>query len=82
MKKHLFIKLTVRDGEREHDHKVLHTTKANNINFAGQRYVSTFWGRGEREDDFWWFDGEITARLEKVVQITKDEYERLSYLFY
>ena len=82
MKKHLFINLTVRDGEREHDHKVLHTTNASNINFAAQRYVSRFWGNGEREDDFWWFDGEITARLEKVVQITKEEYERLSYLFY
>jgi hypothetical protein len=82
MKKHLFIRLQVQDGERQHDHKVLHNTKANNIEFAAQRYVSTFWGKGEREDDFWWFDGEITARLEKVVEITEKEYNRLYALFY
>ncbi len=82
MKKHLFIRLQVQDGERQHDHKVLHTTNATNIEFAAQRYVSTFWGQGEREDDFWWFDNEITARLEKVVQITKKEYERLYALFF
>ncbi len=82
MKKHLFIKLQVQDGERQHDHMVLHTTNANNIEFAAQRYVSTFWGDGEREGDFWWFDGEITARLDKVVEITEKEYNRLVALFH
>ncbi len=82
MKKHLFIKLLVQDGERQHDHRVLHTTKAKNIEFAAQRYLSTFWGNGKREDDFWWFDNVITARLEKVVEISKKEYDRLFALFY
>ena len=81
MERYLFIHLSIREGERQHDHRVLHTTKAKNINFAAERYVSTYWGWGEREDDFWWFHGEIIGELVKVVELTKTEYDLMREIF-
>lgn len=82
--KYLFITLDVQDGERKHTHRILHTTNAKNIEFAAQRYVANFWGYGERqnkEDDFWWFFGEITCRLYTVVEISEYEYNLMSAIF-
>ena len=82
--KYLFITLDVQDGERKHTHRILHTTNAKNIEFAAQRYVANFWGYGERqnkEDDFWWFFGEITCRLYTVVEISEFEYKLMSDIF-
>jgi hypothetical protein len=79
--RYLLITLKVRDGEREHTHRCLHTTKAKSLWFAAQRYVSTFWGYGEREDDFWWFDNEITAELDHFVELTESEYNFISAIF-
>ncbi len=80
--KYLFIELSVRDGERVHDHRVLHTTRAENIEFAAQRYVSTYWGWGEREHNHWWFHDEIICELKKVVELTKKDYIKLNKIFY
>jgi hypothetical protein len=52
--KYLYIYLVVQDGERRHDHKVLHITKANNLAFAAERYVSTFWGYGKVNKESRW----------------------------
>lgn len=79
--KYLLIILDVREGERVHTHRVLHTTNAKNIQFAAERYVSTFWGEGEREDNYWWFFGEITAKLKMVKELSEYEYRLLSELF-
>jgi len=82
--KYLFITLDVQDGERKHTHRILHATRGNNIEFAAQRYVSNFWGFGERQsksDDFWWFFGEITCRLSNVVEISEYEYKLMSGIF-
>ena len=82
--KYLFITLDVQDGERKHTHRILHATRGNNIEFAAQRYVSNFWGFGERQsksDDFWWFFGEITCRLSNVVEISEYEYKLMSNIF-
>ena len=40
--KKLFIELNVRDGEREHTHRVLTETNCEDINFAGQWYASHY----------------------------------------
>jgi len=79
--KHLFIELEVREGERVHTHRILHTTLAENIYFAAERYVASFWGWGEREDNHWWFFGEITATLKKVMEITEYEYKLMGRIF-
>jgi hypothetical protein len=82
--KYLLITLAVQDGERRHDHRCLHTTNAKDINFAAQKYAASFWGYGERqskEDDFFWFFGEITVRLTSVVELTEYEYKLLSDIF-
>ena len=82
--KYLFITLDVQDGERKHTHRVLHTTPGENIEFAAQRYVAAFWGWGERyntEDDFFWFNGEITCKLSNVVELSEYEYKLMSRIF-
>jgi len=82
--KYLFIHLEVQDGERRHDHRILHTTNAKNIEFAAQKYAASFWGWGERynkEDDYWWFNGEITIRLKNVIEISEYEYRLMSGIF-
>ena len=79
--RYLLINLEVREGERVHDHHCLHGTEGKNINFAAERYVSTFWGYGEREDNQWWFHGEIIIKLESVVEISKHEHDLMSVLF-
>lgn len=82
MVKYLFIHLEVQDGERRHDHNVLHTTKASNIDFAAERYVSTFWGYGTRsKNSDWWDYGECAGRLKSYKELTKEEFEWLTNLF-
>jgi len=80
--RYLFIQLEIQDGERVHDHRVLHTTKAIDLNFAVERYVSTYWGYGEVDKQSrWWDYGECTGRLKSFTELTKEEYEMLDYLF-
>lgn len=84
--KHLFITLSIQDGEREHTHRILHNTTGKNIDFAAERYASTYWGEGEGEIGhrgriLWWFWGEFTVRVESVVEISDDEYKVISDVF-
>ena len=82
--KYLLITLAVQDGERRHDHRLLHTTNAQSIEFAAQRYAASFWGFGKRynkEDDFWWVNGEITIRLSNVIELSLYEYQLMNRLF-
>lgn len=76
--KHLFIHIEVQDGERRHDHKVLHCTTAKNINFAAEKYVSTFGGYGKVDKKSrWWNYGGWAGRLKHVEELTSTEYEIL-----
>ena len=81
--KYLFITLSIRDGEREHTHRVLHATKCKNIDFAAEYYAAHFWGPSSREDGGWsaW-GGEIFIEVSKVTELTPSEYEYLYGLFY
>ena len=76
--RYLFIHIEVRDGEREHDHKVLHTTKATNLEFAAQRYVASYWGWGKRDKNWWWWNGEIMGRLASWKELTERDYNLLN----
>ena len=82
--KYLFIILEIQDGEREYEYRLITTTNCKNILFAAEWYAAHFWGIGEKyskEDDFWWFDNEITIRLAKVEEITDKQYQYLNELF-
>jgi len=72
--KTIFIQLEVVDGTRTHTHKILHETNGKDINFAAERYVSTFWGKGTHDGEWWWFDGEFAARLISVKEVPIADY--------
>ena len=80
--KYLYIEIKVLEGEFEHTHRVVHTTKCNNLDFAAEYYTAHFWGYGIRDfnDDYWWWDGGHCGRLEFWREITPDEYKFLSNL--
>ena len=81
--KYLFITMFIRDGERVHTHRVLHTTKCKNIDFAAEYYAAHFCGPSSREDCGWLaWGGEIFIEVSKVTELTLSEYEYLSGLFY
>jgi hypothetical protein len=81
--RYLYIEFEVQDGERRHTHRSQHTTRAKNINFAGERFVATFWGHGEREnnDEWWWIGGEFAMRLVKVIEMTEHEHRMMNKFF-
>ena len=81
--KYLFIHLKVREGEREHDHKILHTTKCENLDFAAEYYVAHFWGDADRVNDSWeaW-GGEIVITLQRHKELTEEEYNYLQKFLY
>ena len=81
--KYLFITLKVQDGEHQHTHRVLHITTASSIQFAAQRYASTYWGYGEHNDDGWWeFEsGCLALRVENVKEISEYEHKLLWDIF-
>ena len=76
--KYLFIHLKVQDGDRIHDHKILHSTKALNIQLAAERYVSRYWGFGKIDKATrWWDYGECSGKLVKVKELTKEQFDLL-----
>lgn len=81
---YLYLQLNIQDGYREHTHRVLHTTRAENIHFAAQRYAARYWSRGRLEDRDSWIEcnGQIAVRLEKVKKLTEREYRFLEDIMY
>ena len=81
--KYLFIELKIQDGERQHTHRVLTTTLAENVQFVAQRYAASYWGYGKREDkdDYWWVDGEITIKVVRVTELNEFMYRAMSDIF-
>ncbi len=81
----MFIELCVHEGERIHNHRVLHVTYAKNLDFVANRYAASYWGFGEREsrtEDFWWFHGEITVSLHRYKELTEKEYNTMFNIFH
>lgn len=87
--KYLYIELEIRQSEFEHMHRVLHTTNANNIQFAAQRYAATFWGESERlkygdkKEDIWEaHGGEMHIKVYRVKELTQKEYNTMYNILY
>ena len=75
----LLIKIEIQDGERRHNHKVLHTTYCKNVDFAVEYYVAHYWGQGIREyKNEWWWYGDFAGRLETYYVLTEDEWNILN----
>ena len=83
--KYLFIILIVQDGENRHDHKILHTTKCKDINFAAQWYASHLYGYGEltQHGKDWWefYAGCIAVQMYTVRELSEYEYNLMSDIF-
>ena len=77
--KHIFIKLTVREGEFEHTHKILHTSNCKNLEFAVNWYVAHYWGHGQRypNDDWWWWDGVHCGQIDYWTDVPEEDYKVL-----
>lgn len=82
--KYLFITLTIQNGEYEYNEKVLHITRCENIQFAAHKYAASFYGGVPERDGVWWYyyGGEVGVRMDKVVELTKEEYDFLDNLFH
>jgi hypothetical protein len=82
MKKHILITLTIQDGERTHTHRCLSTSTAKNIMLTAQRFAASFYSDGgSRDNDWWWFGGEVAVCVENVIEISEYEYQLLTRLF-
>lgn len=85
--KHLYIRLNVRDGEREHTHHCVTSTTCESLEFAVVWYAAHFWGQGEmfREhaDEFYFmFDNEIAVEVETWKELTDEEANFLNQIMY
>ena len=78
--KYLFIHLIIQDGERRHDHKIVHITTGKNINFAAERYAANYWGKSHSRNCNWWcqWGGEIAVKVARVKELTEKEYKILN----
>lgn len=82
--KYLFITLKVQDGENQHTHRVLTTTKSKDISRAAQLYAKSYYGKGEQDEFSNWFNfncGTIAVMVENVQELTESEYQLLSDIF-
>lgn len=77
--KYLTIRIESKIGEYEYDTTILHTTNANNLDFAVNRFVARFWGRPiDRDGDVWYFyNGEVASKLISYEEVTEKEYNFL-----
>lgn len=82
--KYLFITLTIRTGEYELTERVLHTTKAKSIQWAGERYAATFYDSSlNKEQGYWEVNGgDLIVMLHSVKEVTEQEYNILKKLIY
>ena len=83
--KHLLITLIVQDGENRHDHRILHTTPGDNIQYAAQKYASNYYGDNSelnKETGWWEFNaGCIAVQMYSVVELSEYEYKLIKGIF-
>ncbi len=74
--RYMYIRIKVQDGDREHTHHCLHTTKCKSLDFAATWFTAHYWGLGVLDNSYtpnfnqsatkpnkWWFDDEIICEL-------------------
>ena len=75
--KHIFINIQVQNGEFQHDHKVLISTKCKSTLFAVNWYIAHFWGFSERYDIWWEWDNGLCGKVTNYAIVPEEEYEIL-----
>ena len=69
-------KIEERNGEYEYTHKgVVEIDADQNPDEWLEEYTSNFYSDGEKEDDYYWFNGEIICENGGTQEISKDEFE-------
>ena len=81
--KHLYIRLKVQDGMREHTHHCLTTTKCESPEFAVNWYAAHFWGHGVMYRDhakevYYMFDSELAVEVQTWKVLTPMEFRTLN----
>jgi hypothetical protein len=81
--KKLFITLKVQDGEHEHTHRVLTTCKTEeNVLQAADKYAKDYYGKGNKEGDWYYFQGgTIAVKVQNVELLSDYEFTLLSKIF-
>lgn len=80
----LYVRLEIQEGEREHTHHCLFTTDIQDDEQAGRAYAESYWDEDGNWDEDWYsaFFGEMAIRVEKVQEITEDEFVFLEKTLY
>ena len=77
--------MIIQDGENRHEHRILHITQGQNVQFVAQWYAAHFYGDNveyNRDIDFWEFNaGSIAVQLYSVVELSEFEYNLLKRIF-
>ena len=67
-----------RNGEYEYTHKsTVRLDPDQDPHEWLEEYTSDFYGDGEKEDDYYWFNGEIICWASSIREVTIDEYRVL-----
>ena len=82
----VFIELSIQDGEREHNHRVLLHTKCENLDFAVQYYAAHYWGESElyrspfsKKNTHWLaWGGEIAIRVDSYKEVPPEDLKVLN----
>jgi hypothetical protein len=83
MAKFIFRNLETTDGERTYNHYGIHafgdSTTHEEIEEFMEELLATFWGdSGRKEDEYYWFFGEIMTKIFNWYYIDEDDYNVLA----
>lgn len=68
-------KIEERNGEYEYTHKgVIEIDADEDPDKWLEEYTSSFYGEGTKEDDYYWFNGELICENGGTTEISKDEF--------
>lgn len=76
--RHIFINIKILNGEFEHNHKVLISTKCTNLQFAVNWYTAHFWGYGKLEDRYWEWDCGLWGRVYYWEEVPEEDFKVLN----
>ena len=84
MIKYLYIRLLIKEGDREHTHHCLYVSKLS-LKDAAKKFAANYWGESEwDEKNQCWYacGGDIAISISKVEELTEREYTFLKNVLF